>query len=247
MPVPWAALGGSATSVSRPAPSVRGRRWAGGPSPGSQHAMPPTVPAQRCFTGSGTEYRGVASTAASGLSCLAWNSDLLYQELHVDSVDAAALLGLGPHAYCRSALAQPAPGRLLRGGQGRPGGRPPSLAGPGLLTPLPGWGKPGQGSGPQGPRPPCPPAGPAPSLCEGPYHSPHLPPPPRNPDQDEKPWCYVLKDQALSWEYCRLAPCGACSWWPTSRRGRSAAPCGPPHPRPVPSLENLCPSERRGG
>lgn len=66
--------------------------------------MLPTVPAQSCFMGNGTEYRGVASTAASGLSCLAWNSDLLYQELHVDSVGAAALLGLGPHAYCRSAL-----------------------------------------------------------------------------------------------------------------------------------------------
>ncbi|XP_033712482.1 hepatocyte growth factor activator isoform X2 [Tursiops truncatus] len=89
------------------------------------------VPAQSCFVGSGTEYRGVASTAASGLSCLAWNSDLLYQELHVDSVGAAALLGLGPHAYCR------------------------------------------------------------------------------NPDKDEKPWCYVVKDSALSWEYCRLAACGS--------------------------------------
>ncbi|XP_015979710.2 hepatocyte growth factor activator [Rousettus aegyptiacus] len=99
--------------------------------PGRAGRLCNIVPAQRCFTGSGTEYRGVASTAASGLSCLAWNSDLLYQELHVDSVDAAALLGLGPHAYCR------------------------------------------------------------------------------NPDQDEKPWCYVLKDQALSWEYCRLAPCGS--------------------------------------
>ncbi|KAF5916480.1 hypothetical protein HPG69_016232 [Diceros bicornis minor] len=89
------------------------------------------VPAHRCFKGDGTEYRGVASTAASGLSCLAWNSDLLYQELHVDSVGAAALLGLGPHAYCR------------------------------------------------------------------------------NPDKDERPWCYVVKDSALSWEYCRLAACGA--------------------------------------
>ncbi|XP_004432296.1 PREDICTED: hepatocyte growth factor activator [Ceratotherium simum simum] len=89
------------------------------------------VPAHRCFKGDGTEYRGVASTAASGLSCLAWNSDLLYQELHVDSVGAAALLGLGPHAYCR------------------------------------------------------------------------------NPDKDERPWCYVVKDSALSWEYCRLAACGS--------------------------------------
>ncbi|XP_014444998.1 hepatocyte growth factor activator isoform X2 [Tupaia chinensis] len=87
------------------------------------------VPAESCFLGNGTQYRGVASTAASGLHCLPWNSDLLYQELHVDSVGAAALLGLGPHAYCR------------------------------------------------------------------------------NPDKDEKPWCYVVKDNALSWEYCRLAAC----------------------------------------
>ena len=75
-----------------------------GPRPRLTALPLPTVPAQRCFVGTGTEYRGVASTAASGLSCLAWNSDLLYQELHVDSVGAAALLGLGPHAYCRSAL-----------------------------------------------------------------------------------------------------------------------------------------------
>ncbi|XP_032109924.1 hepatocyte growth factor activator [Sapajus apella] len=87
------------------------------------------VPGERCFLGNGTGYRGVANTSASGLSCLAWNSDLLYQELHVDSVGTAALLGLGPHAYCR------------------------------------------------------------------------------NPDGDERPWCYVVKDSALSWEYCRLAAC----------------------------------------
>lgn len=31
----------------------------------------------------------------------------------------------------------------------------------------------------------------------------------RNPDKDERPWCYVVKDSALSWEYCRLAACGA--------------------------------------
>ncbi|XP_015337391.1 hepatocyte growth factor activator isoform X1 [Marmota marmota marmota] len=101
------------------------------------------VPTERCFLGNGTEYRGVASTAASGLGCLAWNSDLLYQELHVDSVGAAALLGLGPHAYCRSA----------------PGGHHRHLALSG------------------------------------------------NPDKDERPWCYVVKDSALSWEYCRLASC----------------------------------------
>uniref|UniRef100_A0A8D0ZJ25 Serine protease HGFAC n=1 Tax=Sus scrofa TaxID=9823 RepID=A0A8D0ZJ25_PIG len=99
--------------------------------PGHAGRLCNIVPAQSCFVGSGTEYRGVASTAASGLSCLAWNSDLLYQELHVDSVGAAALLGLGPH----------------------------------------------------GPHP----------SAQG--------------DKDERPWCYVVKDSALSWEYCRLAAC----------------------------------------
>lgn len=30
----------------------------------------------------------------------------------------------------------------------------------------------------------------------------------RNPDKDERPWCYVVKDNTLSWEYCHLAACG---------------------------------------
>ncbi|XP_023555728.1 hepatocyte growth factor activator isoform X5 [Octodon degus] len=82
------------------------------------------------------------SRASAGPACTraAWNSATacggtcsvkapITQELHVDSVDTAALLGLGPHAFCR------------------------------------------------------------------------------NPDKDERPWCYVVKDHALSWEYCRLAAC----------------------------------------
>ncbi|XP_005408819.1 PREDICTED: hepatocyte growth factor activator isoform X2 [Chinchilla lanigera] len=114
------------------------------------------VPSERCFVGNGTEYRGVASTAASGLGCLAWNSDLLYQELHVDSVDAAALLGLGPHAFCR------------------------------------------------------------------------------NPDKDERPWCYVLKDHALSWEYCRLAACESLSrFHPPPPEVLAMLPEAAPAPRPT--------------
>ncbi|XP_028917909.1 hepatocyte growth factor activator isoform X1 [Ornithorhynchus anatinus] len=30
----------------------------------------------------------------------------------------------------------------------------------------------------------------------------------RNPDGDEKPWCYVMKDNMLSWEYCDIPSCG---------------------------------------
>lgn len=118
----------------------------------------PPVPAQRCFLGNGSEYRGVADTAASGLGCLPWNSDLLYQELHVDSVAAAALLGLGPHAYCRSAAGQ---------ATGAPAGEEGCVGGG---TPA--------------------------TICV-----------PRNPDGDERPWCYVMKDHTLSWEYCRLEAC----------------------------------------
>ncbi|XP_049646023.1 hepatocyte growth factor activator [Suncus etruscus] len=86
-------------------------------------------PAQRCFLGNGADYRGVAGTAASGLRCLAWDSDLLHQELSAAAVGDAQLRGLGPHSYCR------------------------------------------------------------------------------NPDLDERPWCYVLEDSVLSWDYCRLAAC----------------------------------------
>lgn len=59
------------------------------------------VPSQRCYIGNGTDYRGTAKTTISGHSCLPWNSDLLYQELHVDSIGKALQLGLGPFPYCR--------------------------------------------------------------------------------------------------------------------------------------------------
>uniref|UniRef100_A0A8C9UHR5 HGF activator n=1 Tax=Serinus canaria TaxID=9135 RepID=A0A8C9UHR5_SERCA len=88
------------------------------------------VPSQRCYIGNGTDYRGTAKTTISGHSCLPWNSDLFYQELHVDSIRKAVELGLGPFPYCR------------------------------------------------------------------------------NPDDDDKPWCYIMKDNSLSWEYCDIPTCG---------------------------------------
>ncbi|XP_008947089.1 PREDICTED: hepatocyte growth factor activator [Merops nubicus] len=87
------------------------------------------VPSHRCYVGNGTEYRGTAKKTLSGHSCLPWDSDLLYQELHVHSVEKAVQLGLGPFSYCR------------------------------------------------------------------------------NPDDDEKPWCYIMKDNSLSWDYCDIPPC----------------------------------------
>ncbi|XP_029439229.1 LOW QUALITY PROTEIN: coagulation factor XII [Rhinatrema bivittatum] len=29
----------------------------------------------------------------------------------------------------------------------------------------------------------------------------------RNPDNDPRPWCYILREHHLSWEYCRIPPC----------------------------------------
>ncbi|XP_075426286.1 hepatocyte growth factor activator serine protease isoform X2 [Ascaphus truei] len=83
-----------------------------------------------CYeNGNATKYRGVVKKTQSGLSCLRWNSDLLHQELHIDSVEDYVLKGLGSHSYCRS------------------------------------------------------------------------------PDNDDVPWCYVMKNHHMSWEYCNIKQC----------------------------------------
>lgn len=56
-----------------------------------------------CYNGKGAGYRGVASATVSGEPCLPWNWDLLYDELHVGTVRASPLSGLGAHAFCRYA------------------------------------------------------------------------------------------------------------------------------------------------
>ncbi|XP_039678606.1 hepatocyte growth factor activator isoform X2 [Perca fluviatilis] len=59
-------------------------------------------PETECYNSRGTDYRGLVGTTVSGARCLAWNSDLLYDELHVGTVVASSLRGLGEHAYCRN-------------------------------------------------------------------------------------------------------------------------------------------------
>ncbi|XP_028285047.1 hepatocyte growth factor activator isoform X2 [Parambassis ranga] len=59
-------------------------------------------PETECYNNRGTGYRGVVGTTVSGALCLPWNSDLLYDELHVGTVVASSLRGLGEHAYCRN-------------------------------------------------------------------------------------------------------------------------------------------------
>ncbi|XP_059589410.1 coagulation factor XII, partial [Alligator mississippiensis] len=57
---------------------------------------------QACYSGNGAGYRGTAGTTLSGAPCLRWDSDLLSHELSSSAVGAAALLGLGGHAFCRN-------------------------------------------------------------------------------------------------------------------------------------------------
>ncbi|XP_047428167.1 hepatocyte growth factor activator isoform X1 [Mugil cephalus] len=59
-------------------------------------------PETECYNSRGTGYRGVAATTMSGARCLPWNSDLLFDELHVGTVVASPLRGLGEHAFCRN-------------------------------------------------------------------------------------------------------------------------------------------------
>ncbi|XP_074479963.1 hepatocyte growth factor activator isoform X3 [Sebastes fasciatus] len=59
-------------------------------------------PETECYNSRGTDYRGVVGTTVSGARCVAWNSDLLYDELHVGTLVASPLRGLGEHAYCRN-------------------------------------------------------------------------------------------------------------------------------------------------
>uniref|UniRef100_A0A663MS64 Hyaluronan binding protein 2 n=1 Tax=Athene cunicularia TaxID=194338 RepID=A0A663MS64_ATHCN len=38
----------------------------------------------------------------------------------------------------------------------------------------------------------------------------------RNPDEDEKPWCYIVKNHKVEWDFCDVSPCsGTESSWPT--------------------------------
>nr|XP_033806183.1 hepatocyte growth factor activator [Geotrypetes seraphini] len=89
-------------------------------------------PTQTCyFANYAPEYRGTMSTTLSGHRCMHWNSDLLYHELQVNSIEDALQRGLGSHPYCRS------------------------------------------------------------------------------PDEDEIPWCYIMKDHHVSWEHCNIPLCGS--------------------------------------
>ncbi|KAM4709851.1 hepatocyte growth factor activator [Discoglossus pictus] len=84
---------------------------------------------ERCYDNA-AEYRGVVKKTLSGHSCLPWNADILYEEIHIRSETDFIHKGMGSHSYCRS------------------------------------------------------------------------------PDDDITPWCYIMKNHHLSWEYCDIPQCG---------------------------------------
>lgn len=85
---------------------------------------------QRCYSyDNATEYRGVEMRSRSGHSCLKWDSDILFREIHIGTQEDYTLKGLGAHSYCRS------------------------------------------------------------------------------PDEDAAPWCYVMKQNDVSWEDCSVPVC----------------------------------------
>ncbi|XP_066517132.1 hepatocyte growth factor activator isoform X2 [Hoplias malabaricus] len=59
-------------------------------------------PEETCYKNNGVTYRGTANTSHSGATCLPWNSDLLYNELTVDTVYSTSLSGVGDHSFCRN-------------------------------------------------------------------------------------------------------------------------------------------------
>ncbi|XP_002939269.3 hepatocyte growth factor activator [Xenopus tropicalis] len=58
---------------------------------------------QSCYdSDNATEYRGIKKETQSGHSCLPWNSDMLYEEIHTGQGMNFIPKGLGSHPYCRS-------------------------------------------------------------------------------------------------------------------------------------------------
>lgn len=70
-------------------------------------------PETECYNSRGISYRGVVGTTVSGARCLPWNSDLLYNELHVGTVVTSRLRGLGNHSFCRCVPIPPTSYHLL--------------------------------------------------------------------------------------------------------------------------------------
>ncbi|KAM8972786.1 coagulation factor XII [Pelodytes ibericus] len=59
-------------------------------------------PAEVCYRGNGTSYRGTANVTMTGLPCLSWDSEVIHHEVSRYSGENAKDHGIGPHPYCRN-------------------------------------------------------------------------------------------------------------------------------------------------
>uniref|UniRef100_A0A8D0HAS4 Plasminogen activator n=1 Tax=Sphenodon punctatus TaxID=8508 RepID=A0A8D0HAS4_SPHPU len=174
-----------------------------------------------CYQDTGAAYRGTWSTTVTGAECLNWNSNSLAQKRYNARRGDAAQLGLGNHNYCRNPDEDSRPWcHIYRGGQytweycNTPacsrGGSADCVSGRGMeyrghhsitasgATCLrwdskiiankfyTAWRSNAQ------------------QLDLGSHN--HC----RNPDNDTRPWCHMLKGVQPHWEYCAVPACSTC-------------------------------------
>ncbi|XP_047713290.1 tissue-type plasminogen activator [Prionailurus viverrinus] len=174
-----------------------------------------------CYKDQGVTYRGTWSTAESGAECINWNSSVLALKPYNGRRPNAIMLGLGNHNYCRNPDRDSRPWcYVFKAGQystefcSTPAcpkekngdcyfGKGLAYRGTYSLTTsgasclqwssraligkvYTAWKNNAQALG----------------LGKHNYC--------RNPDGDAKPWCHVLKDHKLTWEYCDVPQCSTC-------------------------------------
>lgn len=174
-----------------------------------------------CFKDKGITYRGTWSTAESGAECVNWNSSVLALKPYSGRRPDAIKLGLGNHNYCRNPDQDVKPwcyvfkagkytpefcstpacptgksedcyigkGSAYRGTQSRTTSGASCLPWNSIILinkSYTAWRSNAQALG----------------LGRHNYC--------RNPDGDAKPWCHVLKDRKLTWEYCDVSSCSTC-------------------------------------
>uniref|UniRef100_A0A2K5EP10 Plasminogen activator n=1 Tax=Aotus nancymaae TaxID=37293 RepID=A0A2K5EP10_AOTNA len=174
-----------------------------------------------CYEDKGISYRGTWSTAESGAECTNWNSSVLAQKPYSGRRPDAVRLGLGNHNYCRNPDRDSKPWcYVFKAGRyssefcsippcskGENGdcyfGKGLAYRGTHSLTTsgascLP-WNS---------------------MILIDKVYTAHNPNAQalglgkhnfcRNPDGDAKPWCHVLKNRRLTWEYCDMPSCSTC-------------------------------------
>ncbi|XP_012667679.2 tissue-type plasminogen activator [Otolemur garnettii] len=174
-----------------------------------------------CYEDQGVTYRGTWSTTESGADCVNWNSSTLAWKPYNGRRPDAVRLGLGNHNYCRNPDRDSKPWcYVFKAGK---------YTSEFCSTPACSKGQNGdcyfdKGSAYRGRHSlttsgaSCLPwnsvilkgkiytawKSNAPALGLGRHNY------CRNPDNDAKPWCHVVKDRKLTWEYCDVPQCSTC-------------------------------------